>query len=665
MSTTIGSLQHQIRLLDSHTVNQIAAGEVVERPASVVKELIENAIDAGATRIEIELSDAGRTLIRVRDNGCGMDEANARLAILRHATSKIRRAEDLQKAHTLGFRGEALPSVASVSRFRLESAAEDGVRLVLKIEGGEVLPETRNSGPRGTVVEVRDLFFNTPARLKFLKTNTTELSACVDVVSREAVAHPDVAFSLKHDSGSSIVLTTGSGSILESLAEVWGKEPARALVELDFYADGIRVRGFASPPHYTKSNRSMQWIFVNGRPIRSRSLTAAIDQAYRSLTPENRHALTLLLLDVDPSRVDANVSPTKSEVRFQSESIAFDAVRHAIKSALLEHGMVPSADALAQANAAIRESATLLRPGTDFRTGQGASGSFGGVPGHSDSGGSAGRYGGSSRVHPCRDSAAMAKALFGGEALLPPHAEGLLHIEPRIESGADVLAVGKEHTNHLDNQNSREPGTSTSFHLVGGFTEMLDGLRILGQAMSTFILAENHRGILIIDQHVAHERILYEYLRETRGAGAIEQQALLSPETFEVDRRTAALLTDRLDEVRSLGYDIEPFGGTAFLVRAVPAVVRGKSAMEALRDLAEQIVEFEGSGPSAVNLRDELLILCSCKMAIKAGDPLVHAEMEKLIWDLAQTENPYLCPHGRPITIVLEKNDLLRKFKRL
>ncbi|MCH7944895.1 MAG: DNA mismatch repair endonuclease MutL, partial [Armatimonadetes bacterium] len=452
----------QIRLLDPHTVNQIAAGEVVERPASVVKELVENALDAGAGRIEVGLEGCGRKAIRVADDGSGMGLDGARLALQRHATSKISSVDDLSSVSSLGFRGEALPSIASVSRLTLSTGTRDGVRHVLCLEGGQAAEPHAESGPRGTTVTVEDLFFNTPARLKFLKTDATELAAVVDVVSKYAVSRPDVLFRLSHGTAS-LVETTGSGDALTVLAEVWGRDAAKALAPVDAFNGTARVTGYVSPPHFTKPNRSLYWMFVNGRPVRSKTLTAALDTAFRSLTPDRRFPLACLDVSIDPAKVDVNVSPTKSEVRFHQDGAVFDALRRAVKSALLEHGMVPDAEAVAVADQALRDARGDV------------------------------------------SAAAVQLAMMAG-APAPQGAPPTLEAESRA------------------------------------MPDMLNGLRVLGQAADTFIIAENDAGLLIIDQHVAHERVLYEQLRAARGAAPIEVQKLLAPETLHVARRGAELL---------------------------------------------------------------------------------------------------------------------------
>lgn len=598
-STLTSESNSRIRLLDPHTVNQIAAGEVVERPASVVKELVENALDAGSRRVLIELVDSGRTLIRISDDGIGMSPDEAQMALQRHATSKITSAEDLLSVGTLGFRGEAVPSIASVSRFTLSTGTDDGGRTKISVEGGAIENVTRIAGPRGTEITVEDLFFNTPARLKFLKSDTTEVSAALEHVTRYAMAYPHVAFTVTHN-GQQALATTGSGDLQQAIAELWGRDQARGMVPAELTHPNLRIHGWVSPPYMTRPTRAYQYVYVNGRPVRSRMLTAAVDQAYRDLTPEKRYPGVVLMIEIDPARVDVNVSPTKSEVRFQQEGQAFDAIRTAIRAALMESGMMPDAAGIAAANQALAE-ATVSSPMSTF-------------------------------------GLSLVEASLGAQAPLEmpvPMPESSIMLPPGVTADRE-----------------RFP-----------FIELLEGLRVIGQAMNTFIIAETARGIVIIDQHVAHERILYEYLCGLKGPHAIEKQALLAPETLHLDRPAAMMLRERLQEVVEVGFDIEPFGGESFVVRAVPAALRGKDPLKVLRDLVDELVDSAVSR-KLTPTREAIWIMSACKMAVKAGDPLSHAEMEKLILDLATTENPYLCPHGRPITITLSRHELLKKFYR-
>ena len=575
-----------IRLLDPHTVNQIAAGEVVERPASALKELVENALDAGATQVEVEVQGAGTRLIQVSDNGCGMDRESAETALLRHATSKITSVDDLMSVLTLGFRGEALPSIASVSRMTLSTGQKDGLRTQFVVDGGQKSEPKSISGPQGTTIRVEDLFYNTPARLKFLKSDATELALCVEVVSKAALARPDVRFILKSEN-SILLQTSGTGDLHTTLSEIWGRDTARVMIPVDLFGGSARVRGFVSPPHFTKPTRSQQWLFVNGRPMKSRSLTAALDQACRSLTPEKRYPLALLMIEIDPSRIDVNVSPTKSEVKFHQEGAVFDVVRRSVRDALLSTGMVPTIEELGRADAAIRD---VYAP----------------------------------------PPAPLQSMLFAQQPLGMP---GSAVVEPY------------------------EPMISTAL------PDMMQGLKILGQVDRTFIIAENDHAMLIIDQHVAHERILYEMLVRTRGSGAIETQQLLEPELIHLERRAIEAVMPRLSELKEVGYEVEAFGTDSLIVRSVPALFRGPKPLTVLRDLLDQMADGVPSG-CAMPARDEVFIMASCKMAIKAGDVISMAEMERLVQDLAQTDNPYLCPHGRPITIQMPKTELRRRFKR-
>ena len=546
----------RVRLLDLNTVNQIAAGEVVERPASVVKELVENAIDAEARKIEIHLRDSGRTQIKVADDGIGMSPEDAVQALQRHATSKIVCTEDLSLVRTLGFRGEALPSIASVSRMTLSTSSADGARTVVQVEGGDVRESAPSSGPKGTEVLVEDLFFNTPARLKFLKSDTTELGQAMDHVSRYAIAYPHISFTMTHN-GQLALRTSGSGDMLEAIADVWGREAARALASVGIESSGMRLSGFVSPPHFTKSSRAYQYIFVNGRPVRTRTLTAAIDQSFRDITPDRRFPLMVLCIDIDPAQVDVNVSPTKSEIKFQHEGAAFDAIRTAVKSALMEHGMMPDASGIAAANQAL----AALRPQNPW-------------------------------------------------ANLMPGPDPFEVLQPALND---------------DSPQASAPWTtvplSASHNPSMPFASLLSGLRIVGQVMNTFIVAETDLGVVIIDQHVAHERILYEYLCGLKGSSAIEKQPLLVPQTLHLDRRCAVLLDERIGEVTAVGFDLSPFGGESYVVRAVPAAIKNKDPLKILRNLIEELVEASVTR-KLIPTREQIWITSACHMAVKAGDPL-------------------------------------------
>jgi DNA mismatch repair protein MutL len=637
-----------IRTLDEQLVNRIAAGEVVERPAAALKELIENALDAGAMRIEIEAEMGGRRLIRVRDDGIGMTRTDALNALQRHATSKIASDADLTRITTLGFRGEALPSIASVSRMEiLTRAFEEDTGTHIVVEGGEVKTVEEVGAPIGTTVAVRDLFYNVPARLKFLKSVPTELGHIIETVTRYAFAYPDVSFRLVHER-QELIFTPGNGDLLTAAASIWGRETVQGMVQVDYERDGICVWGLIAPPHQTRPTRQHQYFFVNLRPVRNKTLTAALDEAYKTLTPEKRYPACILLVGIDPRQVDVNVHPAKIEVRFQREQAVFEAVVNAIRAALLHHGMIPSALPPSESR---RQVITPARP-PDAET-----------------------------IHQIlmqRAGLAPAEAVgtparpethaHAGETPARPetHAHaGETPARPEMPAGADPFvsatrtppptpAPADETPLLLET----EPLQTT--HLP--FAHLLDDLYILGQASNTYIVASTRQGLVLIDQHVAHERVLYEQLCYKRGALPIPKQHLLTPETLQLSRRDALLLHEKLPELEAIGFELEPFGVDTYLIRAVPAALKG-DPVQTLRDIVDELVELSVSKRLPV-AREQIWITTACKLAVKAGDPLSMPEMRKLIEDLARTENPYLCPHGRPITIILTWQEIERKFKR-
>jgi len=589
----------RIHLLEEHTVNRIAAGEVVERPASVVKELVENSIDAGAHTIIVEVEQGGKRLIRVTDDGEGMSPADALLSIQRHATSKIRDAEDLQSIVTLGFRGEALPSIAAVSRFELLTKRADldtGMRLV--VENGEVVEAEECAARNGTTVTVRDLFYNTPARLKFLKSVATELSHITELMTRFALAFPEISFRLLHN-GQEIFVSQGSTDPRHALLAVFGRDVARELRSIDFAQGSLRITGYVSPPHLTRPTRAMQSFFVNRRLIRHRVLSKALDDAYRTLTPEGRHPVAAIFLQVPPYSVDVNVHPTKAEVKFSHEGEVYHAVLTAIRQALLQQGMMPSALPGLQSGLDIAQPAA--RPST-------------------------------------------------GQPIwqpLPMPPQEVLHAELLRRAGIELSQATS-----VEVQPAARP-----------YAEMLEGFQVLGQLDRTYIIASSLRGLLIIDQHVAHERVLYEKLTVLRQRQPVPVQHLLTPLVFHLDRRTATLLGEHLQEIQDMGFLLEPFGSDSVVLRGVPAWLGQRNVEALVRDLLDEISEL--GVQRRLPLTDETLVATTaCKMAVKAGDALSHAEMTHLLRELVDTENPYLCPHGRPVVLVLSIEELERRFKR-
>ena len=642
-----------IRTLDEQLVNRIAAGEVVERPASALKELIENALDAGAMRIEIEAEMGGRRLIRVRDDGIGMTRADALNALQRHATSKIATDADLTRITTLGFRGEALPSIASVSRMEILTRAfeeDTGTRLV--VEGGEIKSVEEVGAPIGTTVTVRDLFYNVPARLKFLKTVPTELSHIIETVTRYAFAYPDVSFRLVHER-QELIFTPGNGDLLTAAASIWGRETVQSMVQVDYERDAIRVWGLIAPPHQTRPTRQHQYFFVNLRPVRNKTLTAALDEAYKTLTPEKRYPACILLVGIDPRQVDVNVHPAKIEVRFQREQAVFEAVVNAIRAALLQHGMIPSALSPSVSRPQV---ITPARP-PDAETI------------HQILMQRAGRVPADRRVAtaPTEANTSVDIPVAPAEPPLAETPAAPTTAPAALPTGVDPFAAQERvpvpaPSPMLADETPLLPQTEPVQTAHMPFAHLMDDLHILGQVRNTYIVASTRQGLVLIDQHVAHERVLYEQLCYKRGALPIPKQHLLTPETLQLSRRDALLLQEKLPDLEAIGFELEPFGVDTYLIRAVPAALKG-DPVQTLRDIIDELVELSVSKRLPV-AREQIWITTACKLAVKAGDQLSMPEMRQLIEDLARTENPYLCPHGRPITIALTWHEIERKFKR-
>jgi len=644
----------KVRVLDDTTANQIAAGEVVERPAAAVKELVENALDAGARRILVELDEGGKYLIRVTDDGSGMTQEDAVLSLQRHATSKIRTADDLWAITTMGFRGEALPSIASVSQ----------MSIVTKCAGG-VLEEVSEVGARaGTSITVENLFYNVPARLKFLKSSSTELNHIVELMQRLALARPDVAFRLLHGGGE-VFASGGSGVAMDACVHVFGRETARHLVPLDYESAGLHVTGFISTPAALKTSRSAQHTFVNRRFVRSKAVTRALDEAYKSVQTLHgtRYPPAVVMIEVDPAQVDVNVSPTKTEVRFTREGDIYAAVYKAVQEALMAGGLVPTV--VQKMNS--REAPPAPNSG-GARVGRGESEphpSLLSVPS---------RPAGNTRQEP-RDMAAFHEAYqerarqgadddpFEGSG--PPADLTRLPGSPfspsEGEGRGEVLGRGEA------------PGGASEDAATGADYRGHDlaSLRVLAQTRNMYILAQTDQALVLIDQHIAHERVLYEkLLAGAEGAGAgVSTQRLMMPWTLELSKREYLVVEKRLGDLRRAGFDLEPFGGDSFVVRSVPASVAQKhlkaqgGAAEVLREIVEELVEKTVSRRLLLPA-EEVLITASCKMAVKAGDPLSFEEMDALVADLLRSENPYTCPHGRPIIVELPNGDLDRKFGR-
>jgi DNA mismatch repair protein MutL len=623
-----------IRLLPPDVANKIAAGEVVERPASVLKELIENALDAGATQIDVEVVAGGSRLIAVADNGGGMNRDDALLSIERHATSKIRTAADIERIQTLGFRGEALAAISAVSRFRVRTRRpEDLAGTELTVSGG-TLQDVRESGcPSGTAVEVRDLFFNMPARRKFLRAPPTELSHLRQVFVVQALAHPEIGMKLVVD-GRCAYTVAGGARLEDRLRELfgaeWRVEEFRAVRSAS--DDGLTIHGYVSLPSLTRGDRYEQYVFVNRRPATAPLLIHAIGEGYHTLLPHDRHPHVVLFLDMDPALVDVNVHPAKKEVRFRHPTDVRDALIAAIREALMS-GTKAQGPGLAEATASAGpppaglpgEPPTLriddLPPTRIFK--------YPRMPmmGLSDP---------ASPEASRKDGGAASPAL----AALP------------VSTDADAAAASPA---------GREPSAPDGASRV---RTPWAWCRVVGQIGGLYVLLETEDGYVIMDPHAAHERVLFEKFMNGVISGRIESQGLLVPQTVELLPRDALRVRENLNVLKNMGFGVSEFGGDAFVVDALPVHFAGVAARPLLLDVAQSLETTGGRGGHQARLREEAIAQAACKAAVKARDRLTLPEIEKLVVDLASTEMPYTCPHGRPTLIYSSFKELARKFGR-
>jgi DNA mismatch repair protein MutL len=578
----------KIHLLDRITVDQIAAGEAVERPASVVKELVENALDAGAKCIAVEIKGAGRELVRVTDDGCGMEPEDAELAFERHATSKISTIGDLDSLGTMGFRGEALSSIAAVAKVELLTREEGrAVGTMVTVHGGQLVSVKEAARERGTSVYVRDLFHNVPARRKFMRNPRTEAAHVADVVGRVAIARPDVSISLVSD-GRELLATRGDGDRLGAIAAVLGRERAAEMLPVAMERGRLRVSGFAARPSVTRSSAQHQLFYVNGRPVTSAALSEAVEDGYGGFVMKERHPVVALLLDVPPSVVDVNVHPTKREVRFREELAVYELVRDALRSSLSSARLIPE---------------PMARPSQQARP--------------------------------------IAK---GARGQLPSDAQQRL--EPSEGRGALAVDI---------------PAPTASVEEAGDLPLPRDA-RAVGQVLCTYVVVEHSGGLIVLDQHAAHERVVFEALKKGRGA-APARQTLLAPLTVELDAGAMGIAMGMLEMLAELGFNIEQFGPRALLVRSLPVVAGELESAERLHDLLADL-ERVGRAKTLEARRDELLHRVACHAAIRAGEALSPERMQRLLSEMRKLAVPYTCPHGRPVAIALSRRDLERLFGR-
>lgn len=619
-----------IHILDENTANKIAAGEVVERPASVVKELAENALDAYSRNIEITIAEGGTELIRIADDGVGMSAADAALAVLRHATSKIGSVDDLFSVHSLGFRGEALPSIASVSRFSLTTRLHsENLATYVEVTGGEITDKREAGGGVGTVVSVADLFFNTPARRKFLKTPATESGYIHDIVGKLALSHPEVGFKLINNSRL-VLATPGNGSLLDAMSSLYGPKIAGEVLPVRYEDDGLSITGFIGKPTLLKSSRQWQTFTVNSRIITSRMISKALDNAYHSLLPKAGYPLVVLNIAVPADTIDVNVHPQKSEVKFGDEGRIFKAVHRAVSNALI------SADSKLTAGAA---SAQL--PGDTPRN-------YPSAPQIS-----------SRPVYPDRSTTPTLPPMQWQEAPLPLSAAREIIREQQNLLISEVEPIPVKNTQQLEVQ----PSLEISEPLAEPPADRPDcGMHLiaLGQIADCYIVARGIDGLYIVDQHAAHERILYDRL--SRATGRIPVQTLLMPLFIDYDSREAELVNEHLEDFYQLGFTLEQVGPGSFRLTEMPADVTPGEARGFLHDILLQIQNTQNA--SAAVLRHSCLQMAACRAAIKSGENLNMRQLQALLAELAAATLPYTCPHGRPTIVKFGADELAKMFKR-
>ncbi len=593
-----------IRVLPARVANKIAAGEVVERPASVIKELVENSIDAAASQVDVEITAGGRKLISIRDNGYGMNRDDALLAIERHATSKIRDVDDIERIGTLGFRGEALAAIASVSRFRMTTCDGGPIGTEIVVIGGKIQDVREIGRPAGTTMEVRDIFFNVPARKKFLRSYQTEQAHIRTVFMVQALASPAIGMTLKIDDRHVYELA-GGGNLENRVEDLFGADYRKNLKSVNYQSSNVTVTGYISIPAFNRSNREEQYIFVNGRPTSAAVLSFAIREGYHTLLPKDRYPSVFLFIKTDPEQVDVNVHPAKREVRFRHPSEVRDAVITAIRKTLelpadlATGGMEPEKAIISLQPKSIQLKIENLPTTRIFKYPRGG-------------------------------------------------------FNP--ETGRNPMPVRQEETR----ESNKEVGPPADSARTG--TSPWSSCRVLGQVGSLYVVLETEDGMILMDPHAAHERVLFEQYMSAIVSGKVKTQGLLLPETIEMIPKDALRVRKHVKLLAKLGFGISEFGGDAFVIDAIPACLTNVSAASLLKEVAEALEQAGQRGGE--KQYEELIAQAACKSAVKARDKLSLQEIEQLVVDLAGVEMPYTCPHGRPTLIFTSFQELNKKFGR-
>jgi len=591
----------KIHLLSEELINKIAAGEVIERPASVIKELLENSLDAKATKISIEIEDSGKKRIKVSDNGFGMDEEDACNSVLRHATSKLNSAEDLFSIQTLGFRGEALASIAAVSLFSVTTKIKDkleGFNLVL--EGGQTISSGLLAAPVGTTIEVKDIFFNTPARKKFLKSDAIEVRHIIDVITRYALINPQVSFKLSHDRRV-LLHAPAVDNIKNRIASIYGTHVAKEMMEINFSTPEVNIFGYLAKPYQARNDRTQQSLYINQRWIKNEDILKSVYDAFHSLLFVNKHPVLVLNLELNPQKIDVNVHPHKSEVKIEQKDIVCNVVFTAVRETLQKNNLVPIVDMYAEQQLAF------------------------GLP----------------------------KAKYSFEK----SAQTILASTPERKEEKIEEKISTENKISSYSAELAKPKVIPQAELYS----KIPPLKILGQVHKTFFVAETIGGVVFIDQHAAHERVLYEKFMAQFLEGEIAVQNLLQGDIIEVSAMEKLVVMERRAELQKLGFTLEEFGGSAFVLKTIPSVFGRTQGKEMFFDLLSKVQQER----SSVNeLKEEIITRMACRAAVMAGEELTVSRIQSILEELGQTKLPYSCPHGRPTIIKTEVEELEKKFRR-
>ncbi|WP_281254126.1 DNA mismatch repair endonuclease MutL [Oceanobacillus rekensis] len=604
--------------------NKIAAGEVVERPASVVKELVENSIDANSSWIKVDIIEAGLQEIKITDNGDGMSEEDAEIAFLRHATSKIRNETDLFHIRTLGFRGEALASISSVSKLQIKTSQGDKAGTFLSLEGGKVLEKNKSDARKGSEITVRDLFFNTPARLKYMKSLHTELGHVTDLLNRMALSHPEIRFEATHN-GKGLFKTSGTGDLLQVISQIYGMNVAKNMLPIKHQTLDFSIEGYIAKPEITRASRAYVSTIINGRYIRNAPLTQAILRAYHTLLPIGRSPIVVLTIDMDPILVDVNVHPAKLEVRFSKDRELYTAIEQTIKDRFREMTLIPEIEQKPK----VKEKS--FQHAIDFDD--------------------------------------TVKRNFSGDTFTQQDQEVIHESIPRITDKKSISSQSTEEyeTKNVgaqsDNNDITIDFTKTDTRVTEADQPRVPTIYPIGQLQGTYIMAQNENGLYMIDQHAAQERIKYEFFKGKLGKPFNESQELLLPMTFEFSKQEAIFIDQYKEDFEKVGLFFEEFGNQTYVIRSHPNWFPTGFEEEVIREMVDQIINEEKVNVESI--REEAAILMSCKRSIKANHYLNQDEMFRLLEDLRQTTDPFTCPHGRPIIVHFSTYELEKMFKRV